>query len=92
MPDFTGGITCQQRTVLKILVHGAYVIQFAAVPIGQLSEEVQETRHKKIRPYRLKNTRKVLRIKTNEDLLHSLLISSDPLLGSYRQIENNDKM
>lgn len=79
-------------TVHKILIHGSDVIRFAPVPIGQLSEEVQETRHKEIRRYRLQNTRKTSRIKTNEDLLHSLLISSDPLISSHRQIENSNKM
>lgn len=78
-------------TVHKILIHGSDVIDFAVVPIGQLSEEVLECRHKEIRRYREQNTRKVSRIKTNEDLLHALLISSDPVISSYRQIENSKK-
>lgn len=75
-------------TVHKILVHGSDVIEFAAVPIGHLSEEVLESRHKEVRRFRQQNTRKVSRIKTNEDLLHALLISSDPLVTSYRKIDN----
>lgn len=78
-------------TIHKILIHGSDVIQLAAVPIGQLSEEVLECRHKEVRRYREQNTRKVSRVKTNEDLLHTLLISSDPVITSYRQIENSKK-
>lgn len=39
-------------TVHKILIHGADVIEHLMVPIGQLSEEVQESRHKEVRKYR----------------------------------------
>ncbi len=67
-------------TVHKILVHGSDVVDFAVVPIGQLSEEVLECRHKEVRRFRLQNTRKISRTKTNEDLLHALLISSDPVV------------
>lgn len=79
-------------TVHKILIHGADVIRFAVVPIGQLSEEVQESRHKEVRRYRECNTRKMSRITTNEDLMHSLLISSDPLITSKRKIQTAKKL
>lgn len=79
-------------TVHKILIHGADVIRFAIVPIGQLSEEVQESRHKEVRRYRECNTRKMSRTKTNEDLMHSLLISSDPLITSKRMIKTAKKL
>lgn len=79
-------------TVHKILIHGADVINCAIVPIGQLSEEVQESRHKEVRRFRELNTRKSSRIKTNEDLLHSLLISSDPVVSSFRKIEPSKKL
>lgn len=78
-------------TVHKILIHGSDVIDFAVVPIGQLSEEVLECRHKEVRRFRSQNTRKISRIKTNEDLLHALLISSDPVVSSHRKIENSKK-
>lgn len=42
----------------NILIHGAYVIYYAMVPLGQLSEEVQESRHKEVRRFREYNTRK----------------------------------
>lgn len=78
-------------TVHKILLHGSDVIQRVMVPIGQLSEEVLESRHKEVRKFRLHNTRKISRLKTNEDLLHCLLISSDPLVSTYRQIPSSKK-
>lgn len=78
-------------TVHKILIHGSHVIEYSIVPIGQLSEEVQESRHKEVRKFRELNTRKISREKTNEDLLHSLLISSDPLISSLRQINSKKK-
>lgn len=56
------------------------------IPIGQLSEEAQEARNKESRRYREQFTRKTSRIDTNTDLLHILLISSDPLISSYRKL------
>lgn len=67
-------------SVHKILIHGAEIIQHRLLPIGQLSEEVIEARHKEFRQYRRENTRKSNRRITNEDMLHSLLISSDPYI------------
>lgn len=72
-------------SVHKILVHGSEIIDFAIVPIGQLSEEVQEARHKEVRRYREHHTRKVSRLKTVEDLFHLLLVSSDPLIKTMRR-------
>lgn len=72
-------------TVHKILVHGSEIINYAIVPIGQLSEEVQEARHKEVRRYREHHTRKVSRPKMVEDLFHLLLVSSDPLIKTMRR-------
>ena len=69
----------------KILIHGASIIDSFLVPIGQLSEEAQESRNKDFKRYRENNTRKSSRIKTIEDLLHCLLISSDPYIASLRK-------
>lgn len=77
--------------VHKILIHGSDVMRREVVPIGQLSEEVQESRHKEVRRYREYNTRKTSRIKTNEDLMHALLISSDPVISSNRRTNNQHK-
>lgn len=71
-------------SVHKILCHGANIIRNALLPIGQLSEEVIEARHKKFRRFRLNNTRKKNRKCTNEDIMFSLLISSDPYITSLR--------
>lgn len=72
-------------SVHKILCHAIEVIKNCIVPIGQLSEEAQEARNKDCRRYRLAHTRKSSRINTNRDLLNMLLITSDPLINSYRQ-------
>lgn len=69
-------------TVHKILVHGAEVIKSAILPIGQLSEEAMEARNKDLRNYREHHTRKTSRCENNEDLLHALLVSSDPVISS----------
>jgi len=71
-------------SVHKILIHGAEIMQHCLLPIGQLSEEVIEAKHKEFRQYRRENTRKSNRRITNEDILHSLLISSDPYITSLR--------
>jgi hypothetical protein len=59
-------------TVHKILIHSTDIVQWALIPIGQLSEEAQEARNKDCRRYREYNTRKQSRIDTNIDLLHML--------------------
>lgn len=71
-------------SVHKILLHGAEIIRNAFLPIGQLSEEVIEARHKEFRRFRLNNTRKKNRKCTNEDIMFCLLISSDPYISSLR--------
>lgn len=68
----------------KILIHGADIIEhFGLMPIGNLSEEAAEARNKDFRFYREKHSRKINRIATNEDIIHNLLLSSDPLLTRY---------
>jgi len=49
-----------------------------------------EARNKHFRQYRKQHTRKISRISTNEDLLHALLVSSDPFITS-RMIEKPRK-
>lgn len=73
-------------SVHKILIHGADTMDGLLLPIGQLSEEALEARHKECRYYREHNTRKVNRRKNMEDLFHILLMSSDPLISSMRKI------
>lgn len=71
-------------SVHKILFHGANIIRHVLLPIGQLSEEVIEARHKEFRRFRLNNARKKSRRCTNEDIMFSLLISSDPYISNLR--------
>ncbi|XP_076248005.1 uncharacterized protein LOC143187644 [Calliopsis andreniformis] len=71
-------------TVHKLLIHGAEVIQTAALPIGQLSEEAQENRNKDYKTFRLHHARKISRLTTNEDVFHRILESSDPYISHLR--------
>lgn len=48
------------------------------------SEEAQEARNKDLRNYRLYHSRKKGRIESNEDVMHNLLLSSDPFINSFR--------
>lgn len=68
----------------KILFHGAQIIDSFNLPIGLYSEEASEARNKDFRQIREHHTRKTGRIDTNTDLIHGLLISSDPLISSLR--------
>uniref|UniRef100_A0A1Y1LT63 Uncharacterized protein n=1 Tax=Photinus pyralis TaxID=7054 RepID=A0A1Y1LT63_PHOPY len=72
-------------SVHELLVHGADICNyFGLLPIGILSEEAGEARNKDFRRVREFQTRKFNRVKTNEDLLHNFLISSDPYLSHIR--------
>lgn len=73
-------------TVHKILMHGQQVIKNALLPIGQLSEEAQEAMNKDFKNFRQGYSRKMSRVKTNEDILHWLLLSSDPLISTTRNL------
>lgn len=73
-------------SVHKILIHGAIIIKEALLPIGQLSEEAQESRNKDLKNFREFHTRKKSRKCTNQNLLNRLLITSDPLISSFRQL------
>lgn len=73
-------------TVHKLLVHSTDVIKTCLLPIGQLSEEAQEARNKDCRRFREHHTRKRSRIATNTDLLNMLIITSDPLINSLREV------
>ncbi|CAH2091615.1 unnamed protein product [Euphydryas editha] len=73
-------------SVYKILIHGESVINhFAVLPIGQLSEDAQESRNKDYKKFRLHHARKCSRTATNEDVFHTLLYTSDPYITSIRK-------
>lgn len=73
-------------TAHKILVHGPEVIDKVLLLIGHLSEETQEARNENFKEYREKFYRKFSRLRTNEDVLYLLLISSDPYILSMRPL------
>jgi len=71
-------------SIHKILMHGSLVIQYALVPIGQLSEEAQEARNKDYIRYREHHSRQNSRVNTNTDLFNYLLVTSDPKITALR--------
>ena len=73
------------RTVHQLLIHGHDLITNFSVPIGILSEEAQERLNKDYKYLRSNNTRKTCRLAGNKDLLHHLLMSSDPVISSLRK-------
>jgi hypothetical protein len=73
-------------SVHKILLHGSLVISAALLPIIQMSEEAQEARNKDLKNIRENYSRKCSRIETNENLLHGLLVSSDPVISNLRKL------
>lgn len=74
---------CMPTSVHKILIHGFQIIEWAPLPIGQLSEEAQEARNKDIKKYRENFSRKCARDKTMEDVFQRLMITSDPFISSF---------
>ena len=71
----------------KVLIHGENIIRYNAVlPLGQLSEEAQESRNKDYKFYRLHHARKCSRSATNEDVFNTLLFTSDPYISSLRKV------
>lgn len=78
-------------SVHKVLVHGCEIIDFFELPIGQLSEDALEARHKEFRKIRLHNSRKTSRTDANSDIIRHLLMSSDPELASLRQTKSENR-
>lgn len=70
----------------KLLLHGADIIEFLPLPIGNFSEEAQEARNKDFRWYREHHTRKMSREESNEDLFHMLIITLDPVISSMTRL------
>lgn len=73
-------------TLHKFFIHGPEILELALLPIGQLSEEAQEAINKNFKRYREQFSRKISRIKQNEDVLNRLFISSDPIISSLSKI------
>lgn len=73
-------------TVHKILIHGHKFVDSLLLPIGQMSEEAQESCNKYIKRVREDFARKCDRIKNIEDVFCRLLVTSDPLISSLRKL------
>lgn len=72
-------------SIHKLLIHGAHIIEhLSVVPIGFLSEEASEARNKDFRKFRESHSRKNSSVSCNEDVLHNLLLTSDPVLTTIR--------
>lgn len=70
----------------KVLIHGADVINsFTFHSIGTLSEEALESCHKLFKFYRCNLSGKFSREASNLDVLHRLLLQSDPVLFYNRK-------
>lgn len=74
-------------SVHKILCHGSSIAASFILPIGQLSEEAQEARNKDIKHFRENHTRQNI----NSDIFHRLLLSSDPLISSIREVKTKNR-
>lgn len=68
----------------KVLIHGSDIIRSFDLPFGWLSERPAEGNNKIFRKARAKHSRMSNRKMTNKDILHYMLISSDPLISSLR--------
>lgn len=77
---------CMPTTVHKILIHGHQIIDFLMLPIGQMSEEAQESCNKHIKNFRENYARKCDRSKNITDVFQRLLITSDPVISSLRKL------
>jgi hypothetical protein len=73
-------------SVHKLLIHGSEIAESAILPIGQMSEEAQESCNKYIRKFRTDYTRKCSRIKTMQDLFLRLMMTSDPFISSLKKL------
>ena len=61
--------------VHKVLIHGYQIIAHAELPIGQLSEDAQESRNKDIKKFREAFARKTSRTDNLQDIFNRLLVS-----------------
>lgn len=83
---------CMPTSIHKILIHGPQIVEWAPLPIGQLSEDAQEARNKDIKQYREHFSRKSERSKTMEDIFHRMMITSDPYISSLgKQLKKQSK-
>ncbi|GFQ92133.1 uncharacterized protein TNCT_540451 [Trichonephila clavata] len=79
------------RSLHKVLIHGGLLVNDSIIPIGQMSEEVKETRNKDSRYFCEHHTRKFNRKQSIEDMIQMLLVSSDPYITILRKIKRKKK-
>ena len=77
-------------SVHKILMQGAEVINSSLLPVGQMSEDAQESTNKYIKKFQEYFSRKFSRVKIMEDMLH-LLLKSDPFNSSCANYQKKKK-
>lgn len=70
----------------KVLVNGSFIVSSTTMPLGFLSEETQGAMNEIFRQYQLNRSRKILRKKTNEDVIHRMFAHSDPLINTFRRV------
>ncbi|KAE8739561.1 hypothetical protein FOCC_FOCC014944 [Frankliniella occidentalis] len=71
-------------SVHTLLVHGPDFVKVAPVPLGLLSEEALEACHKRVRHIRKHHVQLWNRAAGMKDLIHGLLIASDPVTNTLR--------
>lgn len=71
-------------SVHKVLLHGSSIMREFILPIGYFSEEAQESGNKIFKAVRRYYSRTCSRKSNNEDIIHYLLISSDPIISINR--------
>ena len=76
-------------TLHKILIHGEEIIKTSILPIGMMSEEAQEARHKDNKFFRLHHAMKSSRQRTMSDVTNRLLVTSDPLISCKLKKKRN---
>lgn len=72
-------------TVHKILCHGKVIIEHNILPLGELTEEPQESRNRDFKHIHQFSSRKCSRQSQNEDIFNNLILSSDPVLSTIRK-------
>lgn len=75
-------------SVHKVLIHGGAIMKKMIFPIGCFSEEAQEAGNKIFKAARAYNSRKSSRTVNNEDIMHHLLVSSDPVISNLRVLKD----
>ena len=76
-------------SIHKVLIHGA-IMKKMIFPIGCFSEEAQEAGNKIFKAARAYNSRKSSRTVNNEDIMHHLLVSSDPVISNLKVLKDKE--